>query len=64
MGRCLHKVFKNDVKEILQDLTSLGESGSEVSHLVPEPRNVSKVTKWSDDINKPWIKANMKEIKF
>ena len=35
MGKGLHKVFKTVVKEILQDLPLLGESGSEVSHLIP-----------------------------
>ena len=41
----------------------LGESGSEVSHFIPEPRNFAEVTKLSDDINKPWLKATLKEIK-
>ena len=63
MGKGLHKVFKNFVKEILQDLPPLGESGSEVSHFIPEPRNVSEVTKLSDDIKKPWPKATIKDIK-
>ena len=31
------------VKEISQELTPLGESGSEVSHFVPEPRNFAEV---------------------
>ena len=39
------------------------ESGSEVSHLIPGPRNFSEVTKLSDDINKTRIKATLKEIK-
>ena len=50
MGKGLHKVFKTVVKEISQDLPILGESGSEVSHFIPEPRNFSEVTKLSDDI--------------
>ena len=29
-------MFKNSVKEISQDFPSLGESGSEVSHFIPE----------------------------
>ena len=41
----------------------LGESGSEVSHFVPESRNLAEVTKLSDNINKPWLKATLKEIK-
>ena len=40
----------------------LGESGSEVSHFIPEPRNFAKVTKFSDDIRKPWLKANLNYI--
>ena len=39
MGKCLHKVFKNVVKKLSQELTPLGESGSEVSLFIPEPRN-------------------------
>ena len=39
MGKVLHKVFSTFVKEISQELTPLGESGSEVSHFIPEPRN-------------------------
>ena len=35
MGKGLHKVFSTVVKEILQELTALGESGSEVSHFIP-----------------------------
>ena len=40
----------------------LGESGSEVSHFIPEPRNFAKVKKFSDDIRKPWLKANLNYI--
>ena len=45
MGEGLHKVFKTVVKDILQDLPTLGESGSEVSYFIPEPRNFAEVTK-------------------
>ena len=41
MGKVLHKVFSTVVKDILQELTDLGESGSEVFNLIPEPRNFS-----------------------
>ena len=34
MIKGLHKVFKTVVKEILQDLPPLGESGSEVYHFI------------------------------
>ena len=57
MCRVLHKVFKTVVKDILQYLPPLGESGSEVSCLIPEPRNFSEITKLSDDIKKPCQKA-------
>ena len=63
MGEGLHKVFKTVVKEISQELTPLWESGSEVSHFIPEPRNFSKVTKFPDDRNKPWLKATQKDTK-
>ena len=63
MGKILHKAFKTAVKEIYQDLPPLGESGSEVSHFIPEPRNFAEVTKLSYDINKLWVKSTLKEIK-
>ena len=43
IGKGLHKVLKNVVKEISQDLPPLGESGSEVSHFIPEPRKFAEV---------------------
>ena len=45
MGKGLHKVFITVVKHIWQELTALGESGSEVSHFIPEPRNFAEVKK-------------------
>ena len=63
MGKGLHKLFKTFVKEILQGLTHLGKSGSEVSHFIPEPRNFAEVTKVSDEIMTPWLEANLKQIK-
>ena len=63
MGKYLHKVFKAIMKEIWQDLPNMGESGSEVSFFIPEPRNFSEVTIFLDDIKKPWIKATQKKIK-
>ena len=53
-------VFKTTLKEISQDLLPLGESGSEVSHYIPEPRKISEVPKFSDYIKKPWPKGNSK----
>ena len=43
-------------------MTPLGESGSEVSHFSPEPRNFAEVTKLSKNIKKPWLMANLNEI--
>ena len=63
MGKGLHKVFKAVVNEILQVLPILGESGSEVSYFIPYPRNFGKVTRLSDDIKKPLLRATLKEIK-
>ena len=63
MGKGLHKVFSTVVKEHLQELTALGESGSEVSHFILEPRNFAEVKKLSESIRIPWLKAIIKEIK-
>ena len=63
MVKGLHKVLLAVLKEIFQELTPLGESGSEVSHFITEPRNFAKVIKLSDNINKSWLKATLKEIK-
>ena len=63
MGKGLHKVFSTVVKEISQELTTLGESGSEVSHFIPEPIKFSEVTKFSKNIRKPWLKETLEEIR-
>ena len=63
MEKFLHKVFSTVVQDILQELTPLGEYGSEVSHFITEPRNFAEVKKISENIKKPWLKANLKEIK-
>ena len=63
MVKCLHKVFSTFLKEILQELTPLGESGSEVSHFISEPRNFAEVKKLSENIKKTWPKATLKDIK-
>ena len=41
----------------------LGESSSEVTYFIPEPRNFSKVTKLSENIKKPCLKSTLKDIK-
>ena len=58
----IHKLFITIVKDIYQELTPLGESGSEVSHFIPEPPNFAEVTKLSDNIKKPCLKVTPKEI--
>ena len=60
MGKGLHNLFKTVVKEILQEFLPLGEYCSEVYHFITEPRNFSEVTKFSDDVKKPWLKATLK----
>ena len=63
IGKSVHKVFSTIVKDISKELSPLGEYGSEVSHFIIEPRNFSEVTKLSENIKKPWLKANLKGIK-
>ena len=63
MVKGLHKVLPTVANDISQELTPLGESGSEVSHFIPETRNFAEVTKLSENIKKPWLKATLKEIK-
>ena len=63
MGKGLHELFKTVVKEISQDLLPLGEYGSEVYHLIPEPRKISEAKMFSDKKKKTWLKATLKEIK-
>ena len=43
MGKGLHRVFSTIVLEISQELTDFGETGLEVSHFIPEPRNFAEV---------------------
>ena len=52
MGKCLHKLFKDVVNKISQALPILGESGSEVSYLTPEPRNFAEGTRLSEETSR------------
>ena len=63
MGKGSHRVFRTIVSEILQELSNFGETGSEVSHFIPEPRNFAEVTRLAKNIRKIWLKATLKEIK-
>ena len=38
------------------------EYGWEVSYFIPGPRKFSEVTRLSENIKKPWIKAAVKEV--
>ena len=53
MGKGLQKVFKTVIHVFSQDLPILGESGSEVSYFILEPRNFAEGTRFSDEIKKP-----------
>ena len=50
MDKGSRKVINTVVKDIFQDLPPLGETGSEVSHFIPEAIKFSKVTKLSENI--------------
>ena len=62
-GKGLHTALKAVVNDISKFLPTFGESGSEVSYLSTEPGKFSEITRLSDDINKPWLKATLKDIK-
>ena len=42
IGNGLHRFFNTIVSDISQELTNFGETGSEVSHFIPEPRTLKK----------------------
>ena len=44
-------------------MTTLGESGSKMSHFVPEPRNLAEATKFTAYVKKARLKATLKHIK-
>ena len=53
MDKGLYKLSRAVVNETSQALPILGESGSEVSYVIPEHRNFAEVTILPEDINKP-----------
>ena len=63
MGKGSHKIFKAVVIDISRALPIFVESVLEVSYFITEPRKFSVVTRLSEDIIKPWLKSNMKEVK-
>ena len=63
MGKSSHKVFKDVVNKLNNALTTLGESGSEVSHLIPKPMNFAEVARSPADVKMAWLKSTFKLIK-
>ena len=55
MGEGLHKFFKDFLNELNDPLTNLVESGSEVSHFIPELSNCAEVARLSADVKKSWL---------
>ena len=62
-GEGLNKLFKAVVNELNNALPNFAESGSEVSHFIPEPSNFAEVTILPADVKKVFFKATLKEIK-
>ena len=56
MEKGLHKLFKAVVNELNNTLPNFGESGSEVSHFIPESKHFLEVTRLTSDIKKDWMK--------
>ena len=53
------KAFVNELKN---SLPTFGYSGSEVSQIIPEPRNFAEVTRLPADFKKAWLKSTLKGI--
>ena len=62
-GKRFTHIFSTIVSDILQELNNFGETGSEVSHFISEPRNFAEVTRLAESIRKPWLKSTLEEIK-
>ena len=62
MCKVLHKLCKSVANELDKSLPTLGESFSEVSHSIPEPRNFSEVTRLTADVKNDWLKTTLTEI--
>ena len=56
-------VIFNAKHQLSEELPIFGESGTEGSYLIPEPRKFVEVTRLSEDIRKSWLKENLKQIK-
>ena len=64
MGKGLQKVFNFTLKQLNNSLSTLGESGSEVSHFISETRNFSEFTRLPTEVKDAWINSTMKEIEI
>ena len=62
--KVLHKLFKAVFNELKNSFPTLVESGLELSHFIPEPRNFAEVTRLPEDVKRVWLKATLKEIKI
>ena len=60
MNNVLHQLFKAVLNELNNVLLTLGETGSEVSHFIPETSNFTEVTRLPVDVKKDWLKATLK----
>ena len=59
MGKGLHELFKSIVNELNNALNNLGASGSEVSHLISEPRNFAEITRSPAEVKKGLAESNL-----
>ena len=62
-GDVLYKLFKSVVNELKNAFPKLWKSVSEVSHLIPEPRDFAELTILPADLIKARLKETLKEIK-
>ena len=63
MGNVLHKIFRDVLNELNHLLPNLGESGSGLSHFIPEHSDFSEVVRLSAGVKKAWLKSTFKETK-
>ena len=62
MGKGLKTLFETVVNKLSVELPIFGESGSEISYLIPEPRKFAKFIRLLEDTRKHWLKATLKDI--
>ena len=62
MGKGLHKLFKDVVNELKNPFSTLRESGSAVSHFIPEPRKFVEVIILPAEAKNAWLKTTLKDL--